>query len=143
MKGEIIYLKAKSLHSKMYEYPNYVKEQKREKMYKQYLHLIRKAAYLGHPDAQYDLGQQYEDMNYLSIHNSNYNPKKCIYWYTKACLQNHAEACNNLAAFYETGNGCKKDLKKALSLYKKSSELGYSIGKKNYNIMLRQIQATS
>lgn len=140
MKGEKLYLKAKLLHKKMYKYPNYIEEKEREEMYAQYFNLLKKAAYFGIPEAQYDYGQQYESMNYLNIQNPKYNPKKCIYWYTKACMQNHAEACNNLASFYETGEGCEKDLKKALDLYKKSADLGYSIGRKNYKIMLRQMQ---
>lgn len=140
MKGEKYYLKARLLHKKMYDYPNYINEDDRIVMYEQYINYLKKSAYLGNVQAQYDLGQQFETMNYLNINSSMYNPKKCIYWYTKACLQNHPQACNNLALFYEKGEGCKKNLHKALSLYKKSAELGYSIGKKNYKIMRKQMQ---
>ena len=44
-----------------------------------------------------------------------------------------------LATFYESGEGCEKDLEKALALYKKSADLGDSIGKKNYKIMKGQL----
>ncbi|MEO8712529.1 MAG: tetratricopeptide repeat protein [Parafilimonas sp.] len=141
MKGEKNYSKAKALHEKMYAYPNDMSEHNRVSLYKQYMYFLKRSAYLGNVEAQYDLGQQYETMNYLSIQSSMYNPKKCVYWYTKACLQNHAAACNNLASFYESGEGCKKNLQKAMLLYKKSGELGYTLGKKNYLIMRKQIQS--
>lgn len=139
MKGRKYYLTAKDLHKKLYSLPIHAKETKRVKIYYRYFDFLRKAAYLGNTEAQYDLGQQYETMNSLNIRNLNYKPRKCIYWYRKACTQNHAEACNNLASFFETGEGCKMDLEKALSLYKKSAELGYSVGLKNYRIMKNQI----
>lgn len=137
MRGDKIYIKAKALHEKMYECPDQIKEEDRKDIYNEYFNLLKRAAYLGHADAQYDFGQQYETMNYLSIENPKYNPKKCIYWYTKASAQNHAAACNNLASFYESGEGCEKDLEKALALYKKSADLGDPLGVKNYKIMKR------
>lgn len=139
MKGEKLYLKASLLHSKMYEYPNHLTESEKKKLYKEYVNLLRKSAYLGNAKAQYDLGQQYETMNFLHIHNPNHNPKKCVYWYTKACMQDHAEACNNLATFFESGIGCRQNLNKALALYKKSAMLGSTLGKKNYKIMQNQL----
>lgn len=116
------------------------KKNKKKLIYKEYLYFLRKAAYSGNAEAQYDLAQQYETMNYLSIENPMYNPKKCIYWYTKSCMQDHAAACNNLASFFETGDGGEKDLNKALMLYKKSGDLGYGIGAKNYKIMKKQMK---
>lgn len=139
MRGEKYYTKAKLLHQKMYTIANPVNERQQKKMYLQYLRLIRLSAYSGNIEAQYDLAQQYETMNYLSVESPMYNPKKCIYWYTKACKSNHAEACNNLASFYETGEGVKKNLKLALQLYQRSAELGSALGKKNYTIMKRQM----
>lgn len=140
MKGNKYYTKAKLLHKKMYEISsNNTTNTDRKDIYKRYLNLIRKAAYLGNTEAQFDLGQQYESMNFLGVVNPIYNPKKCIYWYTKACKRNNPMACNNLASYFENGVGCKKDLKKAYSLYKKAAELGYSIGIKNFRIMQHQI----
>ncbi|OQP42715.1 hypothetical protein A4H97_11135 [Niastella yeongjuensis] len=141
MKGNSIYLKAKVVHEKMYELSGQIKEEEKEIIYNEYFTLIKKAAHLGHPDAQYDLAQQYETMNYLSVENPKYNPAKCIFWYTRACAQNHAAAFNNLAAFYESGIGCEKDLEKALMLYKKSADLGDSLGKENYKIMEQQLRS--
>ncbi len=141
MKGQKIYEQSKIIHEEMYmnTTSSSTRSEKKAELYRKYLHLLRKAAYLGHPDAQNDLAQTYEDMNYLYFENPFYNPKKCIYWYTKASLQNHAVACNNLAPFYERGIGVKQNIKKALQLYKKSAELGYDYGKKNYKLMVRQI----
>jgi TPR repeat protein len=141
MRGDSIYLKAKAVHEKMYALSGRMKDADRSNIYNEYFDLLKGAAYAGHADAQYDFGQQYETMNYLSIENPKYNPAKCIYWYTKAAEQNHAGACNNLATFYESGNGCEKDVEKALALYKKSEELGDPQGKKNYKIMKRQMES--
>jgi TPR repeat protein len=141
MRGNRIYSNAKIVHEKMYESSGQIKEEERISIYNEYFNLLKRAAYAGHADAQYDLGQQYETMNYLSIENPKYNPTKCIYWYTKAAEQNHAAACNNLATFYESGQGCEKDLEKALALYKKAAELGDPQGKENYKIMKRQLRS--
>jgi TPR repeat protein len=137
MKGKTVYKKAIQIHAKMYNQS--ISGSKKISYYTEYLALLRSAAYKGHREAQYDLGQQYEDMNYLNLNNPKYNPKKCIYWYTKSCMQNYAAACNNLAYLYETGAGCRKNLKLALQLYKKAADLGYEIAKDNYRIMLKQI----
>jgi len=142
MKGKNIYLKAKLIQKKMYQIPSTspTRNNKEKLLYGKYLLLIRKAAYLGNADAQYELALTYEDMNYLYFENPYFNPKKCIYWYTKACNQNHADACNNLASFYERGMGCKQNIKQAVILYKKSSDLGHELGKKNYKLILKQIK---
>ncbi len=103
-----------------------------------YLRLVREAAYKGNIEAQYELGLNYEDQNYF-IPNPMYNVKKRFYWYTKAASANHPEACNNLASLYEKGEGTKKNLKKALCLYKKAYELGCNYAKENYNILLKEL----
>ena len=75
----------------------------------------------------------------MGIPNPMYNPSKSVYWYKKACSQNQPEACNNLGNLYEKGEGCEQNLEEALLLYKKSSDLGYDLGKKNYKLMLKQM----
>jgi uncharacterized protein len=113
---------------------------KREKVinHAKYIALIRKAAYKGNPDAQYELGLNYEDQNYF-IPNPMYNLKKRFYWYSKAAEMNHPEACNNLASLYEKGEGVKKNMKKALFFYKKAYQLGCSYAKNNYKLLLCQL----
>ena len=111
------------------------------KQHANYIRLIREAAYGGNIEAQFELGLNYEDQNYF-IPNPMYNEKKRFYWYSKAASANHPEACNNLASLYERGAGTKKNLKKALSLYKKAYELGCNYAKENYNILLKELLST-
>ncbi|WP_462265467.1 tetratricopeptide repeat protein [Mucilaginibacter sp.] len=127
------YQKARLIHQKLYF--EELDDLKKNILYTEYFLQIRKAAYANHLEALFDMGQQYEDMGYLGRPNPNYNPKKCIYWYTKACNNGHAEACNNLATFYENGEGCEKDLSFALQLYQKAADRGSASGKKNYKVM--------
>src|SRR4051812_40036469 len=103
MKGKKAYALAIVIHNEMYKFPNRLNDTEKKKLYAQYFSLIKKSAYLGYPEALFDIGQQYEDFGYLGMPNPMYNPKKCVFWYTKACDKNHAEACNNLANFYEKG----------------------------------------
>jgi len=139
MKGNKAYAMAMEINNRINEYPNILTTTKKKELYKKYLLLIRKSAYYGNVEAQYDLAQQYDNISFLGAPNPKYNPKKCIYWYSKACKKKHAEACNNLAALYEIGEGCKRNLELALKLYKDSAELGSPNGKKNYKIMLRDM----
>ncbi|OKS87727.1 hypothetical protein RG47T_3189 [Mucilaginibacter polytrichastri] len=85
------------------------------------------------------MGQQYENISFLGIPNPIYNAKKCIYWYTKACNQRHAEACNNLSNFYAKGEGCQQNFDFSMELLKRSAELGSVLGKKNYKRELKRI----
>ena len=138
MRGDKLYEQARILHQKLYS-RQYRRGKEEEKAYKLYFLALRNSAYLRHPEAQYEFGQQFEDIGFMGMNNPNYNPKKAVYWYTKASLQNHAAACNNLAHHYELGIGCQKNLNKAFALYKKSAELGYQLGKNNLRIMKRQM----
>jgi TPR repeat protein len=140
MRGDKLYRQAKSFTDKIYAEPELLGKE-REDVYKEYLKLLRKAAYLGHHEAQYELGLHYEDINCLSVKNPCYNPKKCVYWYSKACEGNVAEAYNSLANNHEKGEGCNQDIKKALELYKKAADLGSVNGRHNYRLTLKQIKA--
>jgi TPR repeat protein len=137
MKGQKAYNLVRIIHERMYSKSYGVSEQ--HILYTQYFELIKKAAYQGHVEALYDMGQQYEDIGYLGIPNPMYNAKKCVYWYTKACEEGHAEACNNLASYYEKGEGCEQNFNIALNLYKRAAELGSPNGKKNHKIMIKDM----
>lgn len=141
MKGEKAFIQAHLILSKLYkgEYELEGKLYSCESLYRKYLFFLRKSAYAGFTKALYELGQTYEDINFWGI-NPHYSPKKCIYWYEKAITKNHPAAHNNLAGFYEKGEGIPQDINKALELYKKAGELGDTSGKKNYKIMLKQIK---
>ncbi len=140
MKGIKNYYKAQQIHKILYDPSTVLSKKRRITLYNKYLNCIKVAAYQGHIEAMYDLAQCFEDIGYLSIQNPNYKPRKCIYWYQKACEQNHPASFNNLAHFYEIGEGVSTDIKKAISLYKKSAELGYKLGLTNYKIILKQIK---
>jgi TPR repeat protein len=139
MKGQKIYSLAALISEKMYKYPSDLSEKERKELYYEYFSLIKRSSYLGHTQAQYEYAQQFENMSFLGVNNPMYNPKKCIFWYSKACNKGHSEACNNLAHIYELGDGCEKNFDLALRLYEKSAELGSPIGKKNYKLMLRDL----
>lgn len=109
-------------------------------IYKKYLQSLKKLAYRGNVDAQYDLAQHYEDMGVMGWPNPYHNIRKKFYWYTKAANNNHAAAYNNLADMYERGEGCTQNIPKALSLYKKAAELDDYCGKKNYHHLKKQLK---
>jgi TPR repeat protein len=109
-------------------------------IYKIYLKKLRKLAYIGNSLAQYDLAQHYEDNGYLGYPNPKFNNNKRFYWYIKAAENDSGEAYNNLADLFERGDGCEKDLEKALLYYKKSMDLGYNVAKKNYTKMLKDLK---
>ncbi len=111
----------------------------REELYHKYLKLLRKSAYLGYSEAQYELGLTYEDYNFWGK-NMFYSPRKCIYWYTKASEQGIAAAYNNLGILYEKGEGTVQNIEKALECYNKAGQLGDSNGRKNSRILLKQIK---
>ncbi|WP_295712292.1 tetratricopeptide repeat protein [Mucilaginibacter sp.] len=142
MKGQKIYALALLVNETLIGMSSSVTEEERRGKYDQYLKFIRIAAYQGHVEALFDMGQQYEDIGFLGMPNPMYNAKKCVYWYTKAVEKGHAEACNNLSNFYALGDGCKQDFDMALGLLKRSAELGSVLGKKNYKMKLKDLAKT-
>lgn len=133
MKGQVAFNAAEKLIHLLYTV-KYNQKQKIEK-YEEYLMLLRRAAYSGHPKAQFELGQHYEDMNFWGFNNPEYDIKKCKYWYVKACKGGYGLACNNLASIYES----EKQYSKALKHYKKAADLGDVLGKQNYALMVKQM----
>jgi TPR repeat protein len=142
MKGQNAYTLAKAIHEKMYTTPSMLQPDEQKVLYFEYFKLIRKAAYQGHIEGMFDMGQQYEDISYLGLPNPIYNPERSVYWYAKACQKGHAEACNNLSNLHALGEGCQQDFSKALDLLKRSAELGSLLGKKNYKMKLRDLAKT-
>ncbi|MEO6850774.1 MAG: tetratricopeptide repeat protein [Mucilaginibacter sp.] len=139
MKGQKTYLQAKAINEKLYNQYGHFSEIEKAELYRMYFNLLKKSAHLGHIESQYDYAQQFENISFLGVENPIYNPKKSIFWYTKACNSGHAEACNNLAHLYEKGEGCEKDLNISLKLYKQSAVLGSPNGEKNYKIMIQDL----
>jgi len=120
---------------------NAADKDEKNKLYQQYISALRKLAYYGNAEAQFYLACHYEDSGTMGDPNPYHSIPKKFYWYTKAADNNDGSACSNLAIMYEKGEGCEKNIKKALELYKKSAKLGNYAGKLNYKIMLKQIKS--
>ena len=133
---DLLLNEARKIQSELYDENLETKE--KITLYKNFIELIRKAAYRGNSEAQFELGQHYEDLNYWGG-NPNYNPDKCVYWYTKACDNDHAEACNCLANCYELGEGVEKNLYTALRLFERSAILGSTSGYENHKLLLSDL----
>ncbi|WP_436862107.1 tetratricopeptide repeat protein [Acinetobacter haemolyticus] len=58
---------------------------------KKHLSFLKKAAELGNPEAQYNLGVFFEQGVYVKK-----DKKQAEYWYEKAAKQGHLNAINNL-----------------------------------------------
>ncbi|REC59778.1 hypothetical protein DRF65_23900 [Chryseobacterium pennae] len=140
MKGKKQLETAKSIGLKITEYPSVLSYEERIELYCTYSELIRKSAYSGNKEAQYCYAQLFDTMSFMAFNNSQYNPEKCIYWYSKSAKGGYAEAYNNLADFYERGKGVPQDLKKSYELYKKGAELGSMTAKSNLMIFKRDIK---
>ena len=77
---------------------------------------LRKAAKMGHVEAQFELGQLHYDGH---IDQSSY--ESSFYWWNKAALQGHPESQFNLGHSYLTGRGVKKDIVLAASWFSLAS----------------------
>lgn len=127
MKGERLYLKSQVLLNKIYSATdNALKAQ----LYSEYFTLLRKSAYLGFPEAQFELGLQYEEV-YIFGNNINNSESKCMFWYDKACINGVSDACNNLAIMYES----KGFIDKAIASYKRAIDLGDKKALRNFKKM--------
>ena len=60
MRGQQHYMKAQEIHKRLYG--GKLSHSKSLKLYEQYFNHLKKAAYLGNAEAQYDYAQQFEDM---------------------------------------------------------------------------------
>ena len=124
----------RSLEDELFYYSNLFSElntnDERRIHYPKYLQILRRLAYSGNAIAQFELGQHYDEINYLGV-NENCDKKKAFYWYSKACESNISDACNEIAIMYELGEVVSKDLSKAVFFYKKAIDLGLSIAKDN------------
>lgn len=140
MKGDVLLSKAKKLFRQLSKYPYTLSSKKRSEMYWEYFKLLKRCAYSGNPEGQYDYAQQFDSISLLGVNNPLYNVNKCIYWYSKSANSGFPEAYNNLASFYEEALGVKEDLLKSYDLYKKAAELGSYLGKKNLKLFERRIK---
>ena len=77
--------------------------------------LFTEAAKQGLPDAQFNLGNMYENGQGVK---QDYS--KAREWYEKAAKQGHARAQNNLGFMYYHGQSVKQDYTKAKEWYEKA-----------------------
>ncbi|OHT09232.1 hypothetical protein TRFO_21980 [Tritrichomonas foetus] len=113
---------------------------------------FKTAAEMGYPPAQnkyaYCIDQvlnpessKSEIFRHFDIDTRENNLKEMIKFYTLAADQNHKRALNNLAVCYIQGSGVAPDPEKALSLLKRSKDLGDRLGTRNYESFTRNYKS--
>lgn len=107
MAGQQDYKKALEILNKIQKNYEKLGRAKILMLHNKYISFVRKAAYKGNIEAQFELGLNYEDQSYF-VPNPMFKKKRRFYWYAKAGKAGHPEACNNLASLYEKGEGTKK-----------------------------------
>ena len=90
---------------------------------------FRKAADLGHAQAQHDLGYRYAMGEGVEK-----NPAEAAKWYRDAAEQGHAQAQHNLGFCYYMGEGVEKNSAEAVKWYRSSAEQGNAFAQYNLGI---------
>lgn len=72
-------------------------------------------------------------------HNAPKNPFNAVKYLNIACEGGILSSCNNLAIFYENGDGVRQNLNKALELYGLACDKGLNKACKNYKILNQKI----
>ena len=83
------------------------------------LQLVRRAAEMGSPEAQAQMGGLYEEGQGFR---QDYAQAK--YWYEKAAAGNNCAATTRLGLLYESGKGVNEDWVKAAQLYQRGASRG-------------------
>lgn len=89
---------------------------------------LRKGAELGNVTCQWLMGHAY----YNGKDGFPKDGKQAAYWLEKAAEQNQDNAMTMLAYMYDEGKLIKRDIQKALGLYRKAAELGNPEAAYNY-----------
>ncbi|KAF9900301.1 hypothetical protein EC991_007643 [Linnemannia zychae] len=92
-------------------------------------HETMKKAKLGDMNAQHALGEMY----YYARGGVQQDYNAAMEWYTKAAIQGHAKAQNDIGYMYDVGLGVSRDYDRAMIWYRKASDQGsasaqYNIG---------------
>ena len=98
--------------------------------YREAARWYRKAADLGDPIAQYNLGVMYR-----SGQGVPQNSSEAARWYQKAAEQGDPDAQKNLGDLYRRGEGVREDTRKAFSWYQKAAIQEHSRAQLNLGIM--------
>ena len=88
----------------------------------------RRAAKLGHAEAQEALGCLYEFAEKPDYHRARK-------WYARAALQADATACNNLGFLYHNGKGVRRSKKLAKKWYKLAARAGSILALSNLGVL--------
>ena len=84
-----------------------------------WLQLARKAAEMGLPEAEAQMGGLYEEGQGFARDHA-----QAKYWYEKAVSSNNCAATTHLGPMYETGEGVAEDWVKAAELYQRGANRG-------------------
>lgn len=106
----------------------------RHKYSAQAFEIYRTLAKRGHAEAQFEMGQNYEDTGFKG---ENYS--KAFHWYKLAAKNGHAEACNCIGFYIEHGLIGRASILKAIKWYERGAKLGSKTAKRNYRLSLKQI----
>jgi TPR repeat protein len=88
--------------------------------------LLQESAELGNADAQFRLGEYYQDGIGVEV-----DYQKAKYWYEKSAQQGNPAGMNNIGVLYQRGLGVEKNEKISTEWYIKSANLGYSQAMEN------------
>lgn len=108
----------------------YFGKEGKNKDYKKAVDLFNKAAEGGHVDAQYALGDCYENGEGVV---QNYN--QAVYWYKKAAEKEDANAQNRLGKLYYNGKGVIQDYNEAGVLWEKAARKGQKNAIENLELL--------
>ncbi|MEI7607982.1 MAG: hypothetical protein WCJ64_11415, partial [Rhodospirillaceae bacterium] len=95
----------------------------------------KKAAELGHADAQFNVGRMY----FLGI-GIKQSDTKAVKYFSMAADQGHHDARHDLAVMYQAGRGIRQDHANALKMYLKGAERGDADAQANLAIIYLQDQ---
>jgi uncharacterized protein len=98
----------------------------------------RPLAEQGNADAQYKLGEAYDDG--LGV---RHNAKEAVLWYRRAAELGHAKAQNRLGFAYEKGRGISMNDAEAVKWYRKAAEQGDAIAQSNLGYMYANGRGTT
>jgi len=101
--------------------------------YSKAVELFRKAAEQGNADAQFNLGQMYDQGKGVK---QDY--AKAVELFRKAAKQGNADAQYNLGQMYDKGKGVKQDYAKAVAWYGKAAEQGDAYAQYNLGVAYRE-----
>ncbi len=108
------------------------------------IYWFKKAAENGNVEGQFNLAWMY---GYYDNFNNNprveKNIKKAFEWMMKSANNEYSRSQRWLGMMYERGEGCQKDLNKALYWYKKAYENGAVFSKEDYERLKKKVGNSS